>query len=32
MAQIHVIGGTGQSLELPAVRKIGLIHAPERIA
>ena len=32
MAQIHVIGGAGESLEIPAVRRIGLNDLSEALA
>ena len=32
MAQIHVIGGAGESLELPAVRKIRLNDLSDALA
>ena len=32
MAQIHVIGGAGESLELPAVRKIGFSDLTDALA
>ena len=32
MAQIHVIGGTGERLEVPAIRKIGFSDLADALA